>query len=151
MPQVEFHTLGEDSDASRLRSACALIERAYLAGERVLVWLEDDAALAAFDNLLWTFGDRSFVPHEPLAAEPAACEAPVQLCAAAELPEPVFAAGFSTLLSLREAPSPAALKFPKVVEVIDADPRRRDAGRSRFRFYRERGAVPQHFNVPARA
>ena len=56
MSEIDFHILGEDSDKARLKSACALIEQAFLDGDRVLVWLEDAAALSAFDNLLWTFG-----------------------------------------------------------------------------------------------
>jgi DNA polymerase III subunit chi len=148
---VEFHTLAADSDAQRLRGACRLVEKAYLEGLRVLVWLDDEASLSAFDNLLWTFGDRSFVPHEPLAAEPAACEAPVQLTAAAALPPATLAAGFDVLCCLRARGEAAALRFNRVLEVVDAEPSRREAGRQRFRFYREQGVAPQHFELPARA
>jgi DNA polymerase III subunit chi len=151
MNVVEFHTLEADSDSQRLRGACALIEKAYLDGGRVLVWLEDEASLSAFDNLLWTFGDRSFVPHEPLSAEPASCEAPVQLTAVAELPATVFDAGFTALCALRARGDAAALRFGRVIEVVDAEPARRDAGRQRFRFYREQGVTPQHFELTARA
>jgi DNA polymerase-3 subunit chi len=147
---VEFHTLAADSDSQRLRGACALVEKAWLDGGRVLVWLQDESALASFDNLLWTFGDRAFVPHEPLAPDPAACEAPVQLTATAPLPPAVFDAGFTTLLLLRLEGDTAALRFPRVVEVVDGEPGRRDAGRRRFRFYRDLGVVPQHFELAAR-
>ena len=147
MAEVDFHILGEDSDVARLKSACVLIEQAYLAGERVLVWLDDDAAATAFDDLLWTFGDRAFVPHEPLGAQPAQSEAPVQLSAAATLPAAALQGHFSLLVSLREQASPVALQFPKVMEVIDANPARRDAGRARFRFYREQGATPRHHEL----
>ncbi len=58
---------GSESRA-RLKLACRLAEKAYLARQRVLVWLEDAAELASFDELLWTFADRSFVPHEHLSA-----------------------------------------------------------------------------------
>lgn len=144
MAEVDFHILSEDSDTARLKAACSLIEQAFLGGERVLVWLDDAAALSAFDNLLWTFGDRSFVPHEPLAEDPRASEAPVQLSAGNALPENALHAGFSTLVTLRAAPDAMALKFPRVIEVVDANPARRAAGRERFRFYRDHGASPRH-------
>ena len=150
MAEVDFHILSEDSDKARLKAACALIEQAFLGGERVLVWLEDAAALTAFDNLLWTFGDQSFVPHEPLGAEPRSCEAPVQLSFANPLPASAFDAGFSTLFTLRATPDAVALKFARVVEVVDADATRRAAGRDRFRFYRENGANPQHHELKPR-
>ncbi len=146
MPQVEFHTLDGESDTTRLKLACALVERSFLDGQRVLVWLDDAPQLAAFDNLLWTFGDGAFVPHEPLAANPAACEAPVQLTCSGDLPGNL-ADHFQTLLQLRIQPSDTALRFARVIEVVDAEPQRRNAGRARFRFYRDHGAQPLHFNA----
>jgi DNA polymerase III subunit chi len=146
MAEIRFYTLAEPGGPLRLKQACALVEKAFRDGERVLVWLDDDAAYTQFDNLLWTFGDRSFVPHEPLAADPAACEAPVQLYAGADLP--ASATGhFTTLVTLREHASQAALQFRTVIEVVDADPAIRTAGRARFRFYRDHGVTPQHVEV----
>jgi DNA polymerase III subunit chi len=146
MAEIRFYTLGEPGGPLRLKQACALIEKAFREGERVLVWLDDAAAYTQFDNLLWTFGDRSFVPHEPLAADPAACEAPVQLYAGADLP--ASATGhFTTLVMLREQASKAALQFRTVIEVVDMDPAIRTAGRARFRFYRDHGVTPQHVEV----
>jgi DNA polymerase-3 subunit chi len=146
MAEVRFYTLSDAAGPARLKKVCALTEQAFLAGERVLVWLEDAAALEHFDNLLWTFGDRAFVPHEPLAADPAASEAPVQLHAGA-LPAAANGATFSTLVMLREQPAAEALQFGTVIEVVDADPACRAAGRARFRFYREHGITPQHSEV----
>ncbi|HMA10593.1 MAG TPA: DNA polymerase III subunit chi [Steroidobacteraceae bacterium] len=147
MAAIDFYTLPEGSRTPRLKAVCQLVEKAFLGGERVLVWLQDDAQQASFDDLLWTFGDRAFVPHEPLAADPAASEAPVQLFAGASLPATAKSGGFSTLVSLREEASADALDFNRVVEVVDADPAIRNAGRARFRFYRERGVTPSHHEL----
>ena len=102
---------------------------------------------ASFDDLLWTFGDRAFVPHEPLAADPAASESPVQLFSGASLPAPAKSGLFSTLVTLRNEASADALGFGRVLEVVDADPAVRAAGRARFRFYRERGITPNHHEL----
>src|SRR5262245_31182871 len=64
--QVEFFVLEDLSGGARLRCACRIVEKAYLASQRVLVWHTDPEELRAFDELLWTFADRSFVPHEML-------------------------------------------------------------------------------------
>jgi DNA polymerase III subunit chi len=146
MAEIRFYTLGDTGAPPRLKQVCALIEKAFRDGERVLVWLDDAEALTQFDNLLWTFGDRSFVPHEPLAENPAACEAPVQLHAGADLPA-AARSHFTTLVMLREQASKAALDFRTVIEVVDADPAIRAAGRARFRFYRDHGATPQHLEL----
>jgi len=145
--EIDFYTLAENARIPRLKAACQLVERSFLAGERVLVWLQDAPALAAFDDLLWTFGDRAFVPHEPLAGDPAASEAPVQLFAGAALPPAALKGAFTTLVTLREEASGEALSFSRVVEVLDAEPACRNAGRARFRFYREQGATPHHHEL----
>lgn len=146
MSEVEFHTLDSDAEGARLKLACTLVERCFLDHRRVLVWLDDTAALEAFDNLLWSFGDRAFVPHEQLAEDPLACEAPVQLTCDARLP-PALPGCFQVLVQLREQASPDALGFAQVIEVVDAQPQRRSAGRTRFRFYRDHGVQPRHINV----
>ena len=61
--RVDFYVTGESTRSARLRLACRLTEKAYLAGQQVLVWDTDAAELREFDALLWTFGDLSFVPH----------------------------------------------------------------------------------------
>jgi DNA polymerase III subunit chi len=147
MAAIDFYTLSEGSRTPRLKAICQLVEKAFLGGERVLVWLQDEAQQSSFDDLLWTFGDRAFVPHEPLAADPAASEAPVQLFAGADLPKAAVPGGFSTLVTLRDQASADALAFGRVVEVVDADPAVRTAGRARFRFYRERGVIPSHHEL----
>jgi DNA polymerase IIIc chi subunit len=48
---------------------------------------------------------------------------------------------------LREQVTPEALRFHTVIEVVDAEPACRAAGRARFRFYREHGITPQHSEV----
>lgn len=147
MAAVDFYTLPEGSRTPRLKAICQLVETAFLGGERVLVWLQDEAQQLSFDDLLWTFGDRAFVPHEPLAADPATSEAPVQLFSGASLPAAARSGAFSTLVTLREEASADALDFGRVVEVVDADPAVRTAGRARFRFYRERGSAPNHHEL----
>jgi DNA polymerase-3 subunit chi len=148
MADIRFHTLSAAGGAARFRHACQLTEQAYLAGERVLVWLDGAADLAQFDQLLWTFGDRAFVPHEPLAAEPKLAEAPVQLHAGSSLDARILDGGFTTLVNLRAAPATEALRVTRNIEVIDVDTACRDAGLASNRFYSEARAKPQNLAIP---
>jgi DNA polymerase-3 subunit chi len=145
MAQIEFYVL-EGSDArARWRFACQEIEKAYLAGEHVFVALEDAADLQAFDTLLWTFADRSFVPHEPLLPTSAWDDTPVLLGASTSVPS-----GAQTLVNLASALPDGVADAARVIEIIDADEGRRRAGRVRFRQYRERGLEPLTRNVGAK-
>lgn len=44
--------------------ACRLIEALYLAGKRTVVWVSDAGRAAVLDDMLWTFSQSSFIPHE---------------------------------------------------------------------------------------
>ena len=62
-PQVDFYVLTGDEPGARLRFACRLVEKAWLKRHRVRVQLEPGGELEDFDQLLWTFSDRAFIPH----------------------------------------------------------------------------------------
>jgi DNA polymerase-3 subunit chi len=154
--RVDFYVLPGGDTRARLKFACRLAEKAYLARQRVLVWLEDAAALSSFDELLWTFSDRSFVPHERYAGTSPWQDTPVLLaCPApptppgqpAAAPQPLAAP--DVLLNLASAVPEAAVQAGRVLEVIDSEPERLQAGRARFRHYRDRGLAPQTHRLSA--
>jgi DNA polymerase III subunit chi len=141
--RVDFYILEEPSPSGRLKVACKLAEKAYLASQTVLVWHTDPQELRTFDEMLWTFNDGSFVPHGAL---------PVNGSLPAETP---------VLLSLGVAPSanvdiiinlgpelPSCLALTRrIAEIIDGDDARRRAGRARFKAYRELGVQPASHNI----
>ena len=55
---------------TRLVTACRLAEKACDQGLRVAVRTAGPAQTAELDDLMWTFSDRSFVPHGVWPAEP---------------------------------------------------------------------------------
>jgi DNA polymerase-3 subunit chi len=144
--QVDFYVLAQASDVTRLKLACRITERAYLAGQRVLACTEDAAQLKAFDDLLWTFGDRAFVPHEMLRDAAEQPDAPV-LLNSGSLPPGAATQRFDLVVNVGSAAIPVAPHYSRIVEVLDADPQRRSAGRARFRSYREAGVEPRTHNL----
>ena len=140
-PRIDFYVSADAGEPARLRLACRIAEKAYLAKQKVVVLCEDAEALRRFDELLWTFGDGSFVPHDTVTAD-AACAAPVVLTTGA-LPE-----GHTDVLVNLGNEVPAAFgKFARVAEFLDARPEVRAAGRERFRIYRGQALEPQTHNV----
>jgi DNA polymerase-3 subunit chi len=147
---VDFYVLASGGARERARLACRLIERAFEEGQRVLVWLTDAAELASFDELLWTFADRSFVPHEPYGDAAQWRETPVLLSCPAS-PAPVAPDAPSSpgwlLVNLSTEVPPLAAAPVRIIEVIDSDPARLQSGRHRFRHYRERGLNLQTHHI----
>ncbi len=141
---VDFYVLTSTDAKERLRLACRLAEKAYLSSARVLVWSDDGTELSAFDDLLWTFADRSFVPHEPYREAEQWQEVPVLLSG---LNDPSPERSFGVLLNLGGVVPTCAAQAERILEIIDADENRRQAGRTRFRSYRERGLAPQTHHI----
>jgi DNA polymerase-3 subunit chi len=140
--RVDFYVLSGTETRARLKFACRIAETAYLAGQRVFVWLDDAAELQSFDDLLWTFADRSFVPHEIYGDAGQWQDTPVLLGWQAQPQQP-----FDVLLNLGSEVPAAAACAARIAEIVDAEEPRRRAGRNRFRHYRELGLAPQTHNV----
>jgi DNA polymerase-3 subunit chi len=138
---VDFYVIDEASPRARLRTACRVVEKAYLAGHTVLVWHTELEELKEFDDLLWTFGDGSFVPHDALSA--AGFETAPVLLSMGTAP----AAPFDVLVNLAPEVPGCVDVAQRVAEFIDGDPGRRAAGRNRFRVYKERGVQPTTHNL----
>jgi len=141
-PRVDFYVSGESGADVRLRLACRVAEKAYLANQQIVVLLDDAEALRRFDELLWTFGDGSFVPHDSVTQAGAPCEAPVALTTGA-LP----GGHADVLLNLAGAVPPFFGNFARVAEFLDARPEVRAAGRERFKTYRAQSIEPQTHNL----
>ena len=138
MPErVDFYVLGTSDERERLVYACRLVEKAYLQDHTVYVHLAGPAEAEAFDELLWTFADRSFVPHELAAGEP---KSPVVIGCAQPAPAQL-------LVNLAPEPPAFYADYARVADFVDAEPARRDAGRRRFAYYRDHGHKPETHNV----
>ena len=141
-PRVDFYVSEEAGADVRLRLACRVTEKAYLARQKVVVLLEDPEALRRLDDLLWTFGDGSFVPHDAVNAASNDCEAPVALTIGPLPPEHT-----DVLINLGGAIPGGYERFARVAEFLDARPEVRAAGRERFKAYRGKAIEPQTHNV----
>lgn len=134
--RVDFYVIEDPSGNGRLSLACKLAEKAYLAEQKVLIWHPDSAELKALDEMLWTFRDGSFVPHEILG-QAGFGESPVVLSSTTVPP-----GDLDVVLNLAADVPEFVAKSKRVMEIVDGDEGRRQAGRARFKAYRERGVQP---------
>jgi DNA polymerase-3 subunit chi len=138
---VDFYVLAGSDPGARLRFTCRLVEKAWRMRNRVRVQFDPGGELTAFDQMLWTFSDKSFVPHRRAGetdAVPSPALPPVVLAETADAD--ASDGGLVINLALEV---PAGFEgFERVAEVVDSEASRRQRGRERFRFYRERGIEP---------
>ena len=146
-PRVDFYLSDEAGEVARLRLACRIAEKAYQANHRVVVLCDDAALVSKVDELLWTFADGTFVPHDIVMDEGAPCEAPVALSAGPLPSAPFVICDSAVLINLGSAVPACYERFGRVAELLDARPVVRSAGRERFKFYRGKSIEPQTHNV----
>lgn len=142
MTRIDFHV----NAADKLGYGCRLVRKIYLAGHKVVVYSDDGAQLARFDQALWTFGALDFVPHV-FGGDALAERTPVLLVNDdAELPH------HDVMVNLGTGQPPHFARYLRLVEVVGTDEVERDQARSRWRFYKERGyALASHEIKDARS
>jgi DNA polymerase-3 subunit chi len=130
--KVDFYVIGGSGVETRQRFACRLAEKAYRLKNTVHIHATDRQAVQQMDDLLWTFRDGSFVPHEVLGQS--AADAPITIgCDAAPSRD------CDLLINLSEEIPAIAESFPRVAEIVSSDEDARIRSRQRFVDYRERG------------
>lgn len=133
MTQVDFYILSDQARGDRFTLACRLADKAYRAGHRVVINTDNARDLAHLDELLWTFDDQGFVPHDPHESH-AVSPAPVLLAKALDNTDE-----HDVLINLAQQIPDCFSQFERLLEPLDRDEPSRVAGRERYRYYRDCG------------
>ncbi|MCP5159003.1 MAG: DNA polymerase III subunit chi [Gammaproteobacteria bacterium] len=137
MPRIDFYVLPDHRENGRALLACRLADKAYQLGHTVYLFMPSEVQAAALDDLLWTFRQDSFVPHErfPLTGELAS---PVLIGTAS--PAEVNA---QVLINCTETLPENFVHYERIVELVDSQTEVLAKSRERFRQYRDRGFTPE--------
>ncbi len=134
--QVDFYLLGSPAlDADRL--ACRLALMAWERGHTVSILARDDQHAGSLDELLWTYPEGRFLPHER-GDGPAA---PVRLVTA-----PPGEDG-DVVINLTTTAQAPPLPWNRLLEIVPHREAEREASRTKFRSYRQHGLDPQHHDI----
>ena len=143
MTRVDFYVTKDNAPQFALRTACRITEKAFSAGHRVHIHMNSENDCEKLNTLLWTFRDRSFIPHEVSPIPITDC--PVTISSEKSLE---MTSGHTDFLVNLSDQIPENFKqFQRIAEIIDNQPESIHAGRERYRFYRDNGLNPQHHEV----
>lgn len=132
--RVDFYVLKNADARARHVFACRLAEKAYLKQLGVALLAADESQARELDELLWTFEDQSFVPHQLLRAGDEA-DAHTPVCIALDPGSPPCS---DLVLNLGGFEPDALQRYKRIAEILDEDGERLRRGRERFKTYRER-------------
>lgn len=115
-----------------LRLVCELARKAYDGNHWTLILARDAGQAEALDELLWSFDDDAYIPHQIAGTDEEDDLTPVLIAT------PDFDAPPRTLvINLRDDAYTGACE--RVLEVVPADPAARDPLRERWKQYKARG------------
>lgn len=134
MSRVDFYILSGTGEPSRHNFACRLAEKAYRLNHTVHIHTANQQQAERLDELLWTFRDGSFVPHQLLDLTYRHTNAPVTIGF-----EEKAIGGQDLLINLTEEIPKMANSFPRVAELVTSDKQSRQQSRKRFVHYKELG------------
>ncbi|MGO9931503.1 MAG: DNA polymerase III subunit chi [Steroidobacteraceae bacterium] len=131
--RVDFYVLKSAAAKQRRTFACRLTEKAYMRELRIVIVSDTLAEAKELDELLWTFNDRSFIPHKICLDEPSIDPSmPVHLTVQST-PAPAA----DLLVNLAQVLPAQLPQYARIAEIIDADLEHRRLGRERFKAYRD--------------
>ena len=130
MQKIDFYIIEDSNPTARFQLACRLIEKAYKNRHRIYIQTENQADAHQLDELLWTYRDTSFLPHNLYGDGPE--------------PPPPIQIGFDAtpekhrdiLINLSKRVPTYYTQFSRVLEIISNDPEVQAAGRENYKFYR---------------
>ena len=142
MARIDFYVLSQSGEQARQLFACRLAEKAYKLEHTVHIHTADAAAASRVDELLWTFRDGSFVPHDVVTATGDAPRAPVSVGC-----DPSYGGARDLLINLDDVIPACAGAFPRIAELVTSDDDSRQKSRRRFVAYRDEGHELETHNV----
>jgi len=133
MTKVDFYLLAGQGQDAREAMACKLIEKIYRLNHKIYIHTESDQDSSRIDNLLWTLNPGNFIPHE-IANSANHAETPVIIGHDPQAPQI-----HDVLVNLTHEVPLFFSQFNRVAELVDADETHKNLGRTRFKFYKDRG------------
>ena len=133
MTRIDFYILKDNSLQAQNLLTCRLSEKAYKQGCQVFINTNTGEQLKQLDDMLWTFTANSFLPHG-CYGENTDSTHPVLLGHAIEPEGPS-----DVLVNLAEDIPAFFSRYNRVTELVSGDDEQRDAARTRYKFYKDRG------------
>ena len=131
MPRVDFYVLPPADTADQF--ACVMAQKAWQQGHSIYLHATSSEQAARMDDLLWTFRDISFLPHQRADGQ-ISVEVPVTIGW-----EPGHAGQQDVLINLSDTIPQQAENFSRIIEIVSGNETERDIARHRYRDYRQRG------------
>ena len=129
MLRVDFYILSDGAGTDRF--ACTMAAKAWSIGNRVHIHTPSEEMARIMDDLLWTFRDISFIPHE-IYNGINNVETPVTIGFGNSFPDQS-----QVLINLDNKIPPLTSNFERIVEIVGGNETAKQHARRRYRQYKD--------------
>lgn len=133
MTESVFYILNSSQPRERYIVACKITEKAYKLGKHVFILTSTAEESQALDNLLWSFKQGSFIPHEIVDNTQQQTIEPLPNSVLIDASTSTTSA--TVLINLSTELPDNMDRFERIVEIIDQDVQIKQAGRQRYKAY----------------
>ena len=146
MTRIDFYVLPSADPHSRRLLACRLTEKACRLGLRTYICTSSEEEDKIMDDLLWTFRQGSFIPHERETAPATQREDVAVVIGHTAPPHDIH----ELLINLSQHTPASFERFERLAELVDQEETVRQEGRRRYRIYKEQGHALEthHLDAP---
>lgn len=138
--RIDFYLLAQEQPQARYPYACRVIDKAYQRGHHVYVHTSSEAEAHIIDDLLWTFRDDSFIPHEIIA------EDNNKVAVTIGFQQPKLEKK-DILINLSTTTPTFASEFQRLIEIVPQDAEFKALCREHYRAYSQQGHDINTHNV----
>ena len=153
MTDINFYVGKQDQLDGRLLIACRLAKMAYERNLHVHIHTDSENNSQKLDSLLWTQETHSFLPHSLIDSQLIDSNNKQEQSNKNELDKITLSHEFEPLtncdylINLSNLRPSFFSRFKKMAEIIDQDKIILDAGRERYKFYRDRGYTLEYHKL----
>lgn len=140
MAKVDFYQLSSASRQNRNIFLCKLIEKVYLRKHQLYIHCQDQQEAQLLDELLWTYRDTSFIPHNLIGEGPNEAP-PIQL--GCNTPP----AHNDVLINLAQEIPEFYKRFKRILEVAENTEENKIRLQERLNFYQQQNFETNTHNI----
>ncbi len=129
--RVDFYILAEPKPQARYPYACRIIDKAYQQGHRIHVHTDSALEAHVMDDLLWTFRDDSFIPHQITAAN-------TDIAVTIDHQDGDVS-NKDILINLAKTIPTCISQFNRIIEIVPENMELKTICREHYRYYQQQG------------
>lgn len=131
-PNVDFYLLNTPNQEDVYRFLCRLVDKAYQQQHKIYIQANSSEEGQRIDELLWTFRDISFIPHQLILEQQT--DPMISVTIATGKPNQFVA---DILFNLTNTVPIYFPEFTRIIEIVSEEKENKNQSRKKYSFYKE--------------